>query len=202
MSRKELKSLAKSQIQNNIIILFLIGFISNLCFIGLFLPSFILTLILSYVLGSPLKISLSHTYLELASNNKKPEFDMLGFGFKMCWTESILLNFWSGLYIILWSLLLIVPGIIKAYSYSMANYIMAENPEIKALDAMKKSEAMMDGHKLDLFILDLSFFFWHLLVAITLGIASIYLAPYVESTRVNYYLKLKEYESENLLSEY
>lgn len=201
MKREKLKSLAKSQIDGNVIILFLMGLIVSLCSTGLFLPSFIITLVFAFAIGAPLDISLAHTYLELTSNNKKPTFDMLGFGFKECWTESILLAFWSSLYIILWSLLLVVPGIIKAYSYSMANYIMAENPEIKALDAMKKSEAMMDGYKWELFILDLSFFFWYLLVTITFGIAYIYVGPYIQATKANFYLKLKETQVEEAAQE-
>lgn len=78
---------------------------------------------------------------------------------------------------------------------------MAENPEIKALDAMKKSEKMMDGHKWDLFVFDLSFILWNLLVMITFGIAVIYVGPYIETSKANYYLKLKELTSENVVSE-
>lgn len=201
MSRKELKFSAKQQISGNVFILFLMNLISNCAFIGTLVNSFILTIILTYVAGAPLRISLSRTYLDLVTDDKKPEFDTLGFGFKKCWTQSVLLTFWSGLYVFLWSLLLIVPGIVKAYSYAMAHYIMAENPEIKALDAMKKSEKMMDGHKWDLFVFDLSFILWNLLVMITFGIAVIYVGPYIETSKANYYLKLKELTSENVVSE-
>lgn len=201
MSRKEIKLLSKKQISGSVLILFLMNLISNCAFIGTLVNSFILTIILTYVVGAPLRISLSRTYLDLVTDDEKPEFDTLGFGFKKCWTQSVLLTFWSGLYVFLWSLLLIVPGIIKAYSYAMAHYIMAENSEIKALDAMKKSEEMMDGHKWDLFVLDLSFILWHLLIMITLGIAAIYVGPYIEASKANYYLKLKELTSENVIPE-
>ncbi|MBQ6143280.1 MAG: DUF975 family protein [Clostridia bacterium] len=96
----------------------------------------------------------------------------------------------------LWSLLFFIPGIIKAYSYSMSPYIMAENPNIGALEAITKSKEMMKGHKFEFFILDLSFIFWYLLILITCGFASIYIAPYVNATRTNFYLKLKEAKAE------
>ncbi len=174
-------------------------FYTNLfALLGIFATTSTIMVILIYVLGSPLRISLSHTYLEMASEEKNPEFGMLGFGFKKCWLQSILLNFLSGLFVALWSLLLIVPGIIKAFSYSMANYIMAENPEIKALDAITKSRKLMNGHKFELFVLGLSFFLWYMLVAITFGIAIIYVGPYMEATTANFYLKIKNSNAEEV----
>ena len=89
-------------------------------------------------------------------------------------------------------LLFVIPGIVKAYSYSMAEYIMAEDPSIKGLDAITKSKQMMKGYKFKLFVLDLSFILWYLLVGITSGIAAIYVFPYVKATKTNFYLKLKE----------
>ncbi len=165
-------------------------------FFGMMVGSSLIVTLLDYAIGSPLRISLSHTYLELASNDSKPVFSMLGFGFKKCWLRSVLLKFLSGLFIGLWTLLLIIPGIIKSYSYAMANYIMAENPEISALDAITKSRKLMDGHKFELFVLDLSFFFWYLLVAITFGLAMIYVGPYMEAAKTNFYLNIKSKDSE------
>lgn len=155
----------------------------------------IIFLILYYVVGAPLRISLAHTYIELG-HEEKPKFEKLGYGFKKCWEQAALLCFFHGLFIFLWSLLLIIPGIIKSYSYAMSNYIMADNPEVGALEAITKSRKMMKGHKFRLFVLDLSFIFWYLLVAITFGIAGIYVDPYVQATKANFYLKLKETQVE------
>lgn len=95
------------------------------------------------------------------------------------------------LYTFLWSLLFVIPGIIKSYSYAMTNYILLDRPELSATDAIKESEKMMDGHKMDLFILDLSFIGWILLSMLTCGILVLYVEPYMEATRAAFYLELK-----------
>ena len=101
---------------------------------------------------------------------------------------SIITNF----FIFLWSLLLLIPGIIKSFSYSMAPFILADNPELTAREALSESKKIMYGHKFDLFVLQLSFFLWYLLGAITLGIAYIYIAPYYEATIINFYNTIKD----------
>lgn len=82
-------------------------------------------------------------------------------------------------YTLLWTLLLVIPGIIKAYSYSMTFYILRENPEMTAGDAITASQKMMDGHKMDLFLLSLSFIGWAILASITFGIGYLWLIPYI-----------------------
>lgn len=98
------------------------------------------------------------------------------------------------LFLILWSLLFIIPGLIKIYSYSMANYIIedlvAQGREIEPTEAITKSRMLMDGHKLDLFLLDLSFLGWALLVPLTFGIGSLWLTPYQLTTRAAFYRQL------------
>ena len=101
------------------------------------------------------------------------------------------MNFLVGLFTFLWSLLFIIPGIIKAYSYSMSLYILAENKGKPALECINESMAMTEGHKMDLFVLGLSFIGWGLLCAITFGIAGIWVAPYMEATFANAYNSLK-----------
>jgi len=105
--------------------------------------------------------------------------------------SSVLLAFFMGLFIILWSLLLVVPGIIKIFSYSMAYYIMYDNPEIGALEALRKSKIMMKGYKGKLFFLYLSFIGWFFLAAFTLFIGILWLAPYVNLSIANFYENLK-----------
>lgn len=98
--------------------------------------------------------------------------------------------------VLLWSLLLIIPGIVKAFAYSMAVYIMVENPEMRAIDAIHKSQDMMRGHKFDLFYLMLSFIGWGLLCILTLGIGFLWLSPYMYATQAAFYEDLKR-ESES-----
>ena len=95
-------------------------------------------------------------------------------------------------YVFLWSLLLLIPGCIKAYSYAMTPYILKDNPEMKNNAAIEESMRMMNGHKLELFLLDLSFIGWALLSFLTCGIGFLWLAPYMNMARVNFYEDLKK----------
>jgi len=97
-----------------------------------------------------------------------------------------------GIYTFLWSLLLVVPGIVKSYSYKMTPYILADNPDLKYDAAIERSMALMKGHKMRLFLLDLSFIGWVILCLLTAGIGFIFLAPYVETAHANFYDDLLE----------
>ena len=87
----------------------------------------------------------------------------------------------------LWSLLLIIPGIIKAYSYSMSGFIMSENPEMTAKEAMTVSIDMMRGNKWRMFCLELSFIGWGILSTLTLGIGFLWLSPYMNAAYAAFY---------------
>jgi len=95
-------------------------------------------------------------------------------------------------YTLLWTLLLVIPGIIKAYSYSMTFYILRENPEMTAGDAITASQKIMDGHKMDLFLLSLSFIGWAILASITFGIGYLWLIPYIYTAYAAFYETLKK----------
>jgi uncharacterized membrane protein len=113
-------------------------------------------------------------------------------GFKR-FGSAFFLTFLTGLFVILWSLLLIIPGIIKALGYSMAFYILYDNPGMSAPEALKKSQIMMKGYRLKLFLLQLSFIGWALLAGIfTLGIGTLWLSPYIGLSMANFYENLKK----------
>ena len=95
-------------------------------------------------------------------------------------------------YTLLWTLLLVIPGIIQASSYSMTFYILRENPEMTAGDAITASQKMMDGHKMDLFLLSLSFIGWAILASITFGIGYLWLIPYIYTAYAAFYETLKK----------
>jgi uncharacterized membrane protein len=101
--------------------------------------------------------------------------------------DGFCLAFLTGLFIFLWSLLLVIPGIIAALKYSMAPFIMAENPNMTARQALNASTELMDGHKTELFFLELSFIGWMILNAFTLGIGSFWLNPYMNATLAAFY---------------
>lgn len=129
-------------------------------------------------------------YLKIA-RDEEISVGNIFYGFEDLWT-AIKANFFMNLFIWLWSLLLIIPGIIKAYAYSMTFFILAENKGMPVLEAITLSRKMMDGHKMDLFLLTLSFIGWFILVVITFGIAGIWVYPYFYATWANFYLSVKE----------
>ena len=94
-------------------------------------------------------------------------------------------------FIFLWSLLFVIPGIIKALAYSMHPYIIADNPTIDAMEALRQSEEMMRGNKTRLLALYLSFIGWFILSAFTFGIGFFFLMPYVQTSVTNFYVDLR-----------
>ena len=99
--------------------------------------------------------------------------------------------------IFLWSLLLVIPGIVAAYRYSFAVYVMIDHPEMSAMDCLRESKRLTTGYKRQLFLLDLSFIFWFLLTMIPVVgyIAQVYVTPYMESARVLYYEQIRALQS-------
>ena len=125
-------------------------------------------------------------------NDLFAHFDHLGRGFVM--------NLVMSLFIVLWSLLFIIPGIIATYNYAMVPYLMAEFPELKTMDAIRESKRLMQGNKWRLFCLQMSFFGWALLCVFTLGIGNLWLTPYMRTAEAAFYMhitgRMKE-EKEN-----
>jgi len=99
---------------------------------------------------------------------------------------------WMYLFIFLWSLLFVIPGIVKSYAYFAAPYILSEFPAVKPTDAIRLSMRMTDGYKAELFLLDLSFLGWNILSGLTLGLLGIlYVNPYYDAARAGYYEVVK-----------
>lgn len=113
--------------------------------------------------------------------------------FKEDYGGNVLMMFLISLYTALWSMLFVVPGIVKGYSYSLAMYIKSENPNISASKAIELSTRMTNGHKMDLFVLDMSFIGWAILSAFTLNILGIlYVMPYQYASKAFAYEEIKE----------
>lgn len=147
------------------------------------------------LLGTLITIPLSYgilvLFLDFARGEKIENsklFDGYTNGFQRIFTTGLL----QFIYSVLWYLLLIIPGIIKSYSYSMTYYILKDNPELKNNAAIEKSMQMMDGHKMDLFLLHLSFIGWAILCLLTMGIGFIFLIPYMYTAQAHFYEDLKQ----------
>lgn len=188
-TRAELKEMAKSQLKGRVWILFgcnlIVGLLSSAMGIIPFL-GWIAIIFISPVL----QYGLSKLYLDV-TKGEEPSIDAVFQGFSNFW-KVFATQFVAGLLAFLWSFLFIIPGIIKGIAYSQVNYIRAENPDMDIMEAIKESERIMNGHKMEYFILGLSFILWTLLMSITCGLAGIYVIPYMGLTMTNFYNKIKQ----------
>lgn len=126
-------------------------------------------------------------FLKQARDDEPMEIAMLFDGFRSRFGELFALGFLSSLFIALWSMLFVIPGIVKAYSWALIYYIKADHPENNWRQCMDESAAMMKGHKAELFLLDLSFFGWYLLGGLCFGIGTLWVVPYHSAARAQYY---------------
>lgn len=192
------KQLAKEQIRGNIGILFAIYLIMALIIGAAEMIPCLGVIASAIFLTPPFTLALTQIYLDL-TEGISPTVGQLFSRFDEFWA-AFKVQFLSGLLTLLWSCLLIVPGIIKSYAYSQAMYILAENPHLSAREVLYRSEQMMKGHKMDLFLLGLSFIGWVLLTAITFGIAGIWVIPYMQASYANFYKNLcKEQQHPEIL---
>lgn len=192
-TRSELKALAKQQIKGNIGGLFLlsliVALISGVCSI---IP--VVGSIASLIITPALSFSIILAYYKLSlGNGYKPDAGEAFGGFSN-FTGAFRVYWAQGIFTFLWMLLLIIPGYIKGIAYSQAMYILAENPEISGTEAIGKSQVLMRGHKMEYFVLQLSFIGWHLLAILTFGLLYIWLIPYMSATNANFYQSIKPVE--------
>jgi len=158
--------------------------------------------ILGLIIGGPMTIGAAYFSLNLA-RKQEANIEALFDGFKL-FGKALGTYLLMMLYIFGWTLLLIIPGIIKGISYSQTFYLLAEDNTIGSEQAILKSMDMMDGNKMKYFMLILSFIPWALLCILTLGIGFLWLVPYTQVSMANFYLDLKgeeESESDMLINE-
>lgn len=160
----------------------------------------IVAYLLCPLLNIPLTWSFIVMFLSLARGNANLGVGSLFDGFKE-WGRVTGTLYLQNIYIFLWMLLLIIPGIVKSFSYSMTAYILKDEPNLGYNKAIEKSMAMMDGHKWELFCLWLSFIDWIIPSILTCGIASLWMAPYMYTASAEFYLDVKEeYEGSRIVN--
>jgi uncharacterized membrane protein len=144
-----------------------------------------LSSILTLIISGPLALGAAIFSLSL-SRGKEARLEQIFLGFNN-FSNAFITYLLFVLYVFLWTLLLIIPGIIAALGYSMTFYILADEPLTRPQDALNKSKAMMNGHKLKLFYLCLRFFLLALLCILTLGIGFLWLIPYIHISMAKFY---------------
>ncbi len=164
-------------------------------FIGVVFIVLIAAIAFNILITQPIVVGAKRYFVD---NSEKREgddipFGTLGYAFKQKRYIPIIKSmFLYKLFLLLWMLLLIIPRIIFGYAYAMVPYILSDNPNIGARNAIKLSTRMTDGEKMDMFILDLSFIGWFLLGVITCGIGLFFVMPYYYATHAELYRVLRE----------
>lgn len=156
---------------------------------------FVIGLVLAFgwsaFVASPIIVGKNRYFMEHRAFDSK--FERLFWSFKSGrYMNVVKIMFWRELKIFLWSLLFVIPGIIKSYEYSMVPYILAENPHISSERAFELSKKMTRGEKWKIFVLDLSFLGWRILGVLCCCVGEIFLQPYVEATYAELYQVMRE----------
>ena len=151
----------------------------------------VITVIWDIFLGGPLETGIGRYFLE--AREDRSDFSNLFYSFKKSrYVNNVKAMGWRYLFIFLWSLLFLIPGIVKSYAYCMVPYIMVDNPDMDYRRALQLSMAMTFGEKGDIFFLDLSFFGWYLLGMLACCIGSVFVNPYFYATRAELYVALRQ----------
>ncbi len=148
-----------------------------------------LYLLLVLILGGAVNLGLKQYNINLIRRDASPSFGMLFCRFNI-FIKALLLQLAMFLFIFLWSLLLIIPGIVASYRYAMAPYLLAQNPEMGVMEAIDRSKQMMRGYKWRLFCLHLSFIGWIFLGFLSCGIGLLWVNPYISAAEAAFYLQV------------
>lgn len=146
--------------------------------------------LLSLLVSGPMTLGAT-SFAVLLSRNQSPKFENLFDGFKKYGT-AMLTYILIGIFVILWSLLLIIPGIIASLSYSMTYFILIDNPNLTSIEAIRRSKKMMYGYKWKYFLLGLRFIGWAILSVLSLGIGFLWLIPYIQVTSAKFYDDIRD----------
>ena len=158
---------------------------------SLVLSALSFTFVGSLIVMGPLMVGLSGAFLNASRYDKAVDLgEMFSLAFSQNFVRNMVLGILESIFISLWSLLFVIPGIMKAYSYSMAMFIAHDHPEYDWKRCLDESTAMMNGHRMDLFLLDLSFIGWMILGSLACGIGTLWVAPYQFQSRVVFYRRM------------
>ena len=195
MNRQQIKAMSKAQLgggifQNNwlmgVVIVLITMALNSAC--G-FIPC--VGQVALFIITGPLQYGYCFVFLKLARTGEPIDISDIFEGFKSDFSGTVLIGLMIGIFQFLWSLLFVIPGIIKSYSYSMAFYVKIDHPEYDWNICIKESMRITKGHKWDLFVLDLSFIGWTLVGMCVCGIGVLWVTPYIQIAKANFYENIK-----------
>ncbi len=196
MSRKEIKARARAQLGNQIfgekwpfaVLIVVIAGVASA--IGNVIPG--IGSVLTLVVAGPIEFGLAYCFLKQARDGEKMEIGDLFKGFTDDFAGNLVLGLLQSLFIALWSLLFVIPGIVKGYAYSLAFYIKKDHPEYDWKMCLSESQRLMYGHKMELFVQDLSFIGWMYVGFLCFGVGMLWVAAYIKAAHTQFYTTLIE----------
>lgn len=163
-------------------------------FFGAVIASGIIRLLLRIFVMHPLEVGGKRFFVVNRAQDCKASGSEIIYPFANGYTNVVKTLFLRNLYLFLWSLLFVIPGIVKSYSYRMVPYILAESPEMDQKEAFRLSREMMDGYKWEAFVFDLSFIGWYILDCLTFGILGIFwVDPYKSGADAELYAAIRDH---------
>lgn len=160
-------------------------------FVLIMLVVAVFVVVYSAFIGNIVSVGIARFYITAPEG--KPEISTMLYGFQQGrWMKLVKSMFITNLSIFLWSMLFVIPGIYKSYQYRFVPALLGENPDLSAEEAMEISKQMTEGHKMDMWVLDMSFIGWYMLGALVFGIGVLFVNPYSEATWAQLYLRLRK----------
>ena len=198
MTRQQIKEMAKAQLGDKIFgnkwLIAVVVIVIQIALSQLvnFIPG--VGQIAALLISGPITYGVSAMFLKQTRNGETMDIVDIFNGFKYDFSNTFLIGLMTFIFTILWSLLLVIPGIVKSYAYSMAMYVKVDHPDYDWKKCIDESQRMMSGHKGELFVLDLSFIGWMFVGSFCLGVGVFWVTAYMEASHAQFYENLRRTE--------
>ena len=193
MNRAEIKARARQALGNGIFQTNWIMSIVAILVYALISGASSVTYVGQLILYGPLTFGLVYVFMKQSRDGQQIQLGDLFKGFSEDFGGNLVLGLLITIFTALWSLLFVIPGIIKGYSWKMSFYIKADHPEYGWKECMDASAQMMNGHKMELFILELSFIGWAIVGSLCLGVGSLWVSAYMQAAEAEFYKEISQY---------
>ena len=198
MTRQQIKEMAKAQLGDKIFgnkwLIAVVVIVIQIALSQLvnFIPG--VGQIAALLISGPVSYGVSAMFLKQTRNGETMDIVDIFNGFKEDFSNTFLIGLMTFIFTILWSLLFVIPGIVKSYAYSMAMYVKVDHPDYDWKKCIDESQRMMSGHKGELFVLDLSFIGWMIVGAFCCGVGTFWVRAYMEASHAQFYENLRRTE--------
>ncbi len=201
MTRQQMKAMARAQLGNQIFgntwLIAVVVVVIQMAVTYLVNAIPCVGQIAAILLAGPISYGVASMFLKQTRTGEKMDIPDIINGFKDDFSNTFLIGLMTFVFTFLWSLLFVIPGIVKSYAYSMAMYIKVDHPDYDWKQCIDESQRMMQGHKGELFVIDLSFIGWYFIGACCFGVGTVWVTAYKEATRSQFYENLRRTESPN-----